>query len=198
MIAALNEQEGSPSDLARRLGVQTYHTDYHMKKLKQHECVEVVDRVKARGFEKTIYRAKVKVDFPEEVWEQLPGSVKKLVVAAVFFTSSSDAQTALISGSFEKRPDSHASWSNLRLDEQGFQTLSKRIDELLAEAEQIQSDAKDRLAAQETSGVTVSLNLSSFVLPDDLDLPEQRLEKDVVRQKLRGRNSLRHLPGGQR
>ncbi len=196
MIAELNEEIGSPSDLAKRLGVETHHTNYHIKKLHEHGCVEVVERVKARGFEKTIYRAKVKVDFPEEVWEMLPPSVRKLVVAAVFLTSSSDAQAALLSGSFEKRPESHASWTSLQLDEQGWQMLATRIDELLSDAEQLQADAKDRLAANKAEGLNVSLNLSAFVLPIDLDPPERRLPSKTVRKKIRERKSLRH-PGGE-
>jgi hypothetical protein len=197
MIAALNEECGSASDLARRLGVQTYHTDYHMKKLREHDCVEVLEQVKVRGCVKTIYRAKVKVDFPEEVWEQLPPSVKKLVAAAVFLTSSSDAQAALVSGSFEERPESHASWTSLKLDDQGWKILSGRLDEVLADAEQIQTDAKDRLAAIEAKGLNVSLNLSAFVLPGDLEPPEGRVGEEAVAEKLRGRTSLRHPRDGQ-
>jgi DNA-binding transcriptional ArsR family regulator len=195
MIAALNEREGSASDLARRLGVKTYHTDYHMKKLREHGCVEVSGRVKVRGLEKTIYRAKVKVDFPEEIWAMLPPSVQKLVVAAVFLTSSSDAQAALLSGSFEERPESHASWTSLQLDEQAWQLLAGRLDQLLGEAEQIQSDAKERLAVSKSAALNVSLNLSSFVLPGDIDPPETRVGADTVREKLRGRKGIRHLPG---
>lgn len=192
MIAALNEQNGSASDLAKRLGVETHHTDYHMKQLKRHDCVEVVERVTVKGLPKTIYRPKIKVDFPEEVWKRLPASVKMLVVAAVFLTSSSDAQAALVTGSFQERPESHASWTNLRLDEQGWRMLSNRVDDLLSDAQQLQADAKDRLAANEIAGLNVSLNLSAFVLPEDLGPPEQRLKDETARKKLRGRSALRH------
>ncbi|MFL5896961.1 MAG: hypothetical protein ACJ76D_00615 [Solirubrobacterales bacterium] len=192
MIAALNEQNGSASDLAKRLGIKTHHTNYHLKQLKLHDCVEVVRRVTVKGLPKTIYRAKVKVDFPEEVWKRLPASVKKLVVAAVFLTTSSDAQAALLAGSFEERPESHASWTSLKLDEQGWKMLSIRVDDLLADAQQLQADAKDRLAANKSLGLNVSLNLSAFVLPGDLDPPEQRLQDETAREKLRGRRTLRH------
>lgn len=194
MIAELNEEVGSPSDLAKRLGVETWHTNYHMKKLREHQCVEVVDHVKVRGFTKTIYRAKVKVDFPEEVWATLPPSVQKLVIAAVFLTSSSDAQAALLTEAFERRPESHASWTPLRLDEQGWQQVAERVDRLLSEAEEIQTDAEDRLAARDEEGLNVSLNLSAFVLPNDIDPAEMRIQAETVREKLRGRRSLRHAP----
>ncbi|HEU4599848.1 MAG TPA: helix-turn-helix domain-containing protein, partial [Solirubrobacterales bacterium] len=191
MIAELNEEEGSASDLAKRLSVKTWHTDYHMKKLLEHDCVEAVRREKVRGLEKTVYRAKIKVDFPMEVWEQLPPSVQKLVVAAVFMTSSSDAHVALLADVFETRPESHASWTNLALDEQGWQALIKFVNKLLIVAEQLQADAKKRLAAKDDEPMIVSLNLSAFVLPDDVDPIETRVSADEVREKVRGRTALR-------
>jgi hypothetical protein len=193
MIAELNEEDGSPSDLAKRLGVETYHTDYHMKKLLKYDCVEVVKRVRVRGTEKTIYRAKIKVEFPAELWAKLPPSVQKLVVAAVFMTSSSDAQVALLSDSFELRPESHASWTNLRLDEQGWQELVGDVDAVLTRAHEIQEAAKRRLEEREEGPLVVSLNLSTFVLPTGVDPVEARVAASQVKEKVEGRRSLRHL-----
>lgn len=193
MIAELNEGDGSPSDLAKRLGVKTYHTDYHMKKLLDHDCVEVVERVKVRGTEKTIYRAKIKVEFPVELWERLPASVQKLVVAAVFMTSASDAQVALLEDVFEKRPESHASWTNLRLDEEGWQILVKAVDQLLEAAQAVESDAKERLDSTGRPPMIVSLNLSAFVLPMGVNPVEARVNADDVKEKVEGQRSLRHL-----
>src|SRR4051794_14098690 len=76
MFAELNEAPGSASDLAKRLGVKTWHTDYHLKKLRAHGCVEAIEQIKVRGLTKTIYAAQIKVDFPEEVWKSLPPSVQ--------------------------------------------------------------------------------------------------------------------------
>jgi predicted ArsR family transcriptional regulator len=193
MLAELNEEDGSPSDLAKRLRVETYHTDYHMKKLLKYDCVEVVKRVKVRGTEKTIYRAKTKVEFPAELWGRLPPSVQKLVVAAVFMTSSSDAQVALLSDVFEKRPESHASWTNLRLDEQGWQELVADVDAVLTRAVQNQDRAKKRLEKRDEQPMVVSLNLSTFVLPDGVDPVEARVAASQVKEKVEGRHSLRHL-----
>jgi hypothetical protein len=193
MIAELNEADGSPSDLARRLGVETYHTDYHMKKLLKYDCVEKVRREKVRGTEKTIYRAKIKVEFPAELWERLPASVQKLVVAAVFMTSSSDAQIALLEDAFEKRPESHASWTNLRLDEEGWQVLVAEVDQLLGRAHEIESAAKARLDDRGIEPMIISLNLSTFVLPDSVNPVEARVQANQVKEKVEGRRSLRHL-----
>ncbi|HEU4678689.1 MAG TPA: helix-turn-helix domain-containing protein [Terrimicrobiaceae bacterium] len=193
MIAELNEEDGSASDLAKRLSVKTYNADYHLKKLLEYDCVEVVRRERIRGTQKTIYRAKVKVEFPQEIWESLPASVQKLVVAAVFMTSSSDAQVALLADVFEKRPESHASWTNLKLDEEGWQKLVKEVDHVLLAAKEIEVEAASRLEDRDEDPLIVSLNLSGFVLPEGVDPVEARVAADQVREKVQGRRSLRHL-----
>jgi len=193
MIAELNEEDGSASDLAKRLSVKTYNADYHLKKLLEYDCVEVVKRVRVRGTQKTIYRAKVKVEFPQGIFESLPSSVQKLVLAAVFMTSASDAQVALLADVFEKRPESHASWTNLKLDEQGWQELVERVDSILLAGKEIEAGARERLDDQDEEPLIVSLNLSAFVLPEGVDPVEARVAADQVREKIEGRRSLRHL-----
>lgn len=196
MIASLNEEEGSPKDLADRLRVSTYNTSYHMRILLTYDCVEVVGREKVRGATKTIYRAKMDINFPQRVWLELPPAVQQMVIVAVFMTSYSDTEVALLSRAYEKRPESHASWTNANLDERGWQDLIDLVNKTLDKAIEIKGDAEVRLAESEAreDELRVSLNMSAFVLPDSAEPAVKRIINDAVRNKLKDQTSLRHRP----
>ena len=196
LIAALNEEEGSPKDLADRLRVSTYNTSYHMKTLLKYDCVEAVRHERVRGATKTIYRAKMDINFPQKIWEELPSPVQQMVIVAVFMTSYSDAEVALLSRAFERRPESHASWTNANLDERAWQDLIGLVNRTLDEAVEIKREAEERLAGTGTKGnaLRVSLNMSAFVLPDGAEPAVKRVASDAVRRKLKGQSSLRHKP----
>jgi hypothetical protein len=197
MISALNEEDASPKELAERLRVSTYNTAYHMKTLLRYDCVEVVRREKVRGATKTIYRAKMDINFPQRVWQELPPAVQQMVIVAVFMTSFSDAEVALLSRAFELRPESHASWTNANLDEGGWQELIQLVNRTLEEAARIKSEAEDRLAAapSKQDALRVSLNMSAFVLPAEAEPAADRVTSDAVRDQIEGRTALRHRPG---
>jgi hypothetical protein len=193
MLSALSAEEGSASDLAERLNTTTWSTSYHMDVLKKYGCVEFVRNEKVRGFVKSIYRAKVEVNFPKEVWEELPPSVQQMVVAAVFMTSFSDAEDALMSRAYEKRPESHASWSNFEVDEKGWLGIVEAMNQALERSQKIEEEAKARLAASDGDPpLTVSVNLSTFVLPEDAQAIESRLSNSRVRRRAEGPSSLQH------
>jgi predicted ArsR family transcriptional regulator len=193
MLSALSAEEGSASDLAERLNTNTWSTSYHMDVLKKYGCVEFVRDEKVRGFIKSIYRAKIEVNFPKEVWEELPPSVQQMVVAAVFMTSFSDAETALMSRAYEQRPESHASWSNLEVDEQGWLEIVKTMNQALEQSQKIEEEAKARLTTSKDDQIlTVSLNLSTFVLPEDAQEIESRLSNSRARRRAKETSSLQH------
>lgn len=194
LIAALNEEEGSAKDLADRLRVSTFNTSYHIKILLKYGRVEAVRQEKVRGATKTIYRAKMDINFPQKIWEELPPAVQQMVIVAVFMTSYSDTEVALISRAYERRPESHASWTNARLDERGWQDLISLVNKTLDEAIEIKRNAEDRIASAGVQGeaLRVSLNMSAFVLPDGAEPAEKRVVGEAVRKRLKGKTSLKH------
>jgi hypothetical protein len=195
ILASLKvEGDGSAADLGRRLNCSTYNANYHLKVLRKYGCAEIIKVEQVRGVDKKIYRAKVGVEFPTEILEVLPPAVHGLVVTAVLMTSFNDAEVALVTQAYEDRPESHASWSNLRLDERGWNELLKVVDGALVAGKKIEKAAKLRLEKEDEGGLTVSLNMSSFVLPDDAPPLEERLRVDAVRRRVKGKSRLQHAP----
>jgi hypothetical protein len=192
MLASLNEEDGSASDLAARLSCSIHHASYHMKKLKEYDYVELVDTVLVGTAVKKVYRAKQEVNFSKDIWERLPPAVQQLLIVAVFMTSYSDAEVALLNRAYQKRPESHASWSNLRVDEVGWLKLVELLNRTLVEAGEIAAEAGERTGGDDLP-LTVSLNLSGFVLPEDADPVGTRVNSSVEKH-LKGKSSLRHRP----
>jgi hypothetical protein len=193
MLASLNtEGDAGPADLARRLSCSKWDTSYHMKVLRKYDCVELVKVEQVRSVEKKIYRAKVAVEFPTEIWEALPPAVQGMVVAVVFMTQYSDAEVGLVSKAYLKRPESHASWSNLELDEIGWQQTLKLVDGVLAQTKVIEEEAKARMPEGTAPDLVVSLNMSGFVLPDDAAPVDDRVRIDAVKKRVKGKSSLKH------
>lgn len=197
MLASLKtDGDASAKDLCERLNCTKYNASYHMRVLRKYDCVELVRKEKVRSVEKRIYRAKIAVEFPTEIWDELPPEVQGIVVSAVFMTSYSDAEIALISRAYEERPESHASWSNPVLDIPGWLAVLKLVDEVLPAVKEVEEEAKDRIEAAggDLPVVTVSLNMSAFVLPEDAPAIQERLPVKKVAKKVKGKRSLKHVP----
>ena len=197
MLASLKiEGDASASELSERLNCSKYNTSYHMKVLRKYDCVEFVRKEKVRSVEKRIYRAKIAVEFPTEIWEALPPAVQGIVVTAVLMTSFSDAELALISHAYEDRPESHASWSNIQVDLPAWLAILKVVDGVLPAVKAIEEEAKDRIkaASPDLPVMTVSLNMSAFVLPEDAIAVEDRLPVKKVAKRIKGKRSLKHDP----
>lgn len=193
ILASLNKEEGSASDLAERLNCSVWNANYHLKKLAEYDCAEFVRHVRVGSVLKSIYRAKVEVNFPKEVWEGLPPAVQGMLIVAVFMTSFSDAEVALLDRAYEKRPESHASWTGMDLDPASWLKLVKLTNRTLVEAQKIKAEAAKRLERDpDSESLRVSLNMSAFVLPSDAEDPEARVSSEVVRKRVRNKSTLVH------
>jgi DNA-binding transcriptional ArsR family regulator len=171
MLVSLNEEgDGSPSDLAKRLESTTEHCSHHIKVLEEYGYVEFVRKELVSTGAKSIYRAIRKVEFPQEIWEQLPPAVQNQVVTGLFMSSFGDAEAALLSGAFEKYPESHASWTHLHLDQKRWKQLRNLLERTLVKVLEIGREAEEHEDAAEEAGedlLTVSFSLLAYPLPDD-------------------------------
>ncbi|HET7444943.1 MAG TPA: helix-turn-helix domain-containing protein [Solirubrobacterales bacterium] len=197
MLASLKtDGDASAMDLSRRLNCTKHNAAYHMKVLKKYDAVELV-RVEQRGSTaKRVYRAKVAVEFPTEIWDTLPPVVQGMVIAAVFMTSYADAEVALVDRVYEHRPESHASWSNLEVDEEGWREILKLTDGALAATKTVleRVQARREAAGDDQPLLKVSLNMSAFILPPDARPAAERVRVEDVAKRIEGKDSLKHSP----
>ena len=95
ILASLNEQEGSPSQLAERLGERLGNVSYHVKILEQNGAAELVTTKAVRGAVEHFYRATARAGVsstPLELDEQGYGEVTQLLEETL--ERALEAQTA--------------------------------------------------------------------------------------------------------
>jgi hypothetical protein len=184
MLVSLNEEgDGSPAEVGRRLNVPTERTSYHMKVLQKNGFAELIRKESVGSATKSIYRATRKVEFPKEVWENLPAPIQNTVLHGLFHTSYSDVEAALLSGAYERRPESHASWTRLPLDERAWRKLIKLFDGTFERAMTIGAEAEKRIEAKSIEPADIliaSVTMSSFILPEGIGV---EAEKKAMRHR---------------
>jgi DNA-binding transcriptional ArsR family regulator len=167
-LTILNERVASPSEIAQELKQTVGHVSYHVKVLKECECVELVDTAARRGAMEHYYRATDRAFLDTSEWT-LPASVRPGLSAGLLQTVVDDASTALISGTFDKRPDRHLSWTPMIVDEQGWKEIKDGLEAMLEKVLEIQSSSAERLASDDATGVPVSVAMMGFeaAMPSD-------------------------------
>ena len=105
------------------------------------------------------YRATGPAMFDPEGWAEVPSSVKPTYSWTIFKMLAELVKEAIQAGTFEARLDSHLSWSVLRLDQQGWETIAAAAEAVLALILEEKDEARDRAAisGEETFPMTTAL-----------------------------------------
>lgn len=141
ILIRLNEKPGSPVQLSRLLDAPVARVAYHVKLLEELDCIELVELRPVRGSVEHIYKATRRVLFEEEDWEALPESARRGMSAEWFRNAFRSIAHSMESGEFERRNDTHFSYSPLELDQAGWDHLAAGLMELVHEALDISAKA---------------------------------------------------------
>lgn len=143
-------EEWSPKMLAKELGMGLSKVSYHVKELSKYGMIEL-SRVEARrGANEHFYRATRRVILPEGMAAALPKSARSVALAKVLSMAEKDLKESLEAGTFDDRPDHHASWSPFQFDDQSRRRIHAKLDEVLELAVE-EEDASLKRAAEEGS-----------------------------------------------
>jgi DNA-binding transcriptional ArsR family regulator len=162
ILTILNERMASPNELANELEEGLSQVSYHVKVLKDYECIRLVKTEPRRGAVEHYYRATSRAFLTDRDWQQLPESVRPGLSADLFELIVNDTVAALETGAFDKRVDRHMSWTPLVLDERGWRDMIKLMDGSLERVLKIQADASSRLAKSGEEGVTATAAMLGF------------------------------------
>lgn len=77
VLSVLCEKEASPNELSECLNTALGKVSYHVKVLKDFKLIELVRTEPRRGAVEHFYRAKQRAIFPEELWKNIPQSMRK-------------------------------------------------------------------------------------------------------------------------
>lgn len=162
ILAILNERMASPNELSKELDEGLSQVSYHVKVLKDFECIEMVKTEPRRGAVEHYYRATARAFLSDTDWQLLPDSVKPGVSSAALRMILEDAVGALQAGTFDAREDRHVSWTPGLVDEQGWEELVDLINETLEKIIKIHTAAAKRLAKSGEDGIPTTAVLMNF------------------------------------
>lgn len=162
ILAILNERMASPNELSKELEEGLSQVSYHVKVLKDFECIEMVKTEPRRGAVEHYYRATSRAYLTDRDWQTLPDSVKPGVSASVVQMVMDDVVGALGGGTFDKREDRHLSWTPGIVDEQGWDESVDLVNETLKGIIKIHTGSAKRLARSGEEGIPVSAVMMNF------------------------------------
>jgi DNA-binding transcriptional ArsR family regulator len=162
ILTILNERMASPNELSKELEEGLSQVSYHVKVLKDFECIEMVKTEPRRGAVEHYYRATERAFLTDRDWQNLPSSVKPGVSASVVELFMAEVATALQHGTFDAREDRHLSWTPGVVDEQGWNESVDLINETLERVIEIHADSVKRLSKSGEEGIPAIAVLMNF------------------------------------
>jgi DNA-binding transcriptional ArsR family regulator len=162
ILMILNERMASPNELSKELDEGLSQVSYHVKVLKDFECIEMVKTEPRRGAVEHYYRATARAFFTDAEYKHLPESIKPGATAAVMRMLMDDVSGALNAGTFTARDDMHLSWTPGVVDEQGWEESVELVNEALERIIDIHAGSAKRLAKSGEEGIPVTAVLMNF------------------------------------
>jgi len=169
ILAILNERMASPNELSKELEEGLSQVSYHVKVLKDFECIEMTKTEPRRGAVEHYYRATARAFLSDKDWKTLPDSIKPGMSAAVVKMVIDEVVTALNAGTFDTREDRHLSFTPGHVDEQGWQESVDLVNETLDKVIKIHAASAKRLAKSGEQGIPTTAVLMNFegTAPED-------------------------------
>lgn len=182
ILAILNERMASPNELSKELDEGLSQVSYHVKVLKDFECIEMVKTEPRRGAVEHYYRATSRAFLADSEWQHLPDSLKPGVSTSVLQLILEDVIGAINGGTFNARDDVHMSWTPGVVDEQGWDESVDLINETLERLIKIHEGSAKRLAKSGDEGIPATVVLMNFEGLAAQDKPSQRGKKGLPKK----------------
>jgi DNA-binding transcriptional ArsR family regulator len=136
---------GSPSELADALGAPLGNVSYHVRILRELDCLELVRTQPHRGALEHFYRATVCPWLDDEQWAQLPAAFRRKTLVLTLSETREAAAQAARRGGFDG-PETHVSHVALAVDQTGRTEIAALLAETRAAALRIHAASAGRQA----------------------------------------------------
>ncbi|HXV04556.1 MAG TPA: helix-turn-helix domain-containing protein [Solirubrobacterales bacterium] len=189
ILAILNERMASPNELAKELNEGLSQVSYHVKVLRDYNCIELVKTEPRRGAVEHYYRASSRAFLTDRDWPQIPDTIRVGMSADLFQAVIDDAIAAMEEGKFDERTDRHLSWTPLILDEQGWADMRKTLDESLERVLEIHAESAKRLGKTGEQGFPASVSMLGYEVPltSARKLPKRKAKSSAARTKAKSK-----------
>ena len=166
ILTTLEDRVASPSDLAAELDAPLGNVSYHVRTLADLGLVKLVKRRTRRGAVEHYYQARGRAQVSNRAWAQVPGVVKRSMVAVALEQAVDAAGAASVAGGFDHE-DSNLSRQTVTLDAKGFSELSQAITRLHDEVAGIHERSTGRLEKGGEDAVQAGLVTMLFEAASD-------------------------------
>jgi Helix-turn-helix domain len=166
ILIILNERVASPNLLAQELDQSLNLVAYHVRVLEKYDCIELVDTKQRRGATEHFYRATRRQFLTDSEWSRMPDSLRPGLSGAMLKAAFDDVEEAINGNTFDELDDRHLSRTPMVVDKKGWADASSLLAETLDRLLAIQTEASERLAANDETGLLSKVVLLHFKSPD--------------------------------
>lgn len=124
---------------------------------------------KRRGAVEHFYCATGPAMFDESSWPEVPDAMKNIFTWRAFMTLADRVKEALIAGTIDAREDRHFTWTQFRLDWQGWKNVIAKVDALFHWLFEEQVRANSRMAESGEKPIPMTVALAAFESPKDTE-----------------------------
>ena len=126
ILQRLGERVASPGDLAVELNAPLGVVSYHVRMLRDYDCVELVRTEPRRGALQHFYKATARPNLDEDQWRTLPAGLRKELAGESLQDLVDDLAAAADAGRLED-PELVVTRTPLELDDKAFKKLNKLL-----------------------------------------------------------------------
>jgi DNA-binding transcriptional ArsR family regulator len=157
ILQRLGERVASPGELALELGAPLGVVSYHVRMLRDYDCVELVRTGPRRGALQHFYRATARPNLDADQWRTLPPGLRRELSGESLQKLVDDLGEAADGGTLDET-ELVLSRTPLELDERGFRKLNR----LLATHEQALAIAAESSARASGTAFPTELAILHF------------------------------------
>src|SRR3954452_19484739 len=143
ILQRLGERVASPGDLAVELGAPLGVVSYHVRMLRDYECLELVRTEPRRGALQHFYRATERPRADERLWRRLPSTPRRELAGETVTALVNDLQAASQAGALAD-PHTVVTRTRLELDERARRQLDRVLSRALEQALSIAAESARR------------------------------------------------------
>ena len=143
ILQRLGERVASPGDLAVELGAPLGVVSYHVRMLRDYDCVELVRTEPRRGALQHFYRATARPQLDEDQWRTLPSGLRRELAGETIQGVVDDLGQAADAGTLDD-PEVVVNRIPLELDGRGWKKLNKLLARTQEQALQIATESAGR------------------------------------------------------
>jgi DNA-binding transcriptional ArsR family regulator len=161
ILQRLGERVASPGDLATELGAPLGVVSYHVRMLRDYDCVELVRTEPRRGALQHFYRATARPQLDTEQWRALPSGLRRELAGETLDDLVKDLAVAADAGLLDD-PEVTLSRTPLELDERSWRKLNRLLARTLEQALAIAAESAGRNAEKGAAVFPAELAILHF------------------------------------